>query len=70
MSHGGVVESGLATDKVWKWTKVWNHYFPASNKKKIRPFLYSKYPPYRSKYGLIIDAGHREGCHLELYIQN
>ena len=38
--------------------------------KKIRPLLYSKYPPSKSKYGLIIDIGHREGCHSELYFQN
>ena len=30
--------------------------------KKIRPLLYSKYPPSSSKSGLIFEVGHREGC--------
>ena len=38
--------------------------------KKIRPLLYSKYPPSSSKSGLITEVGHREGSHSELCFQN
>ena len=38
--------------------------------KKIRPLLYSKYPPSSSKSGIKNYVGHREGCHSESYFQN